>query len=131
MLAGLHVPVIPSFDVEGSAGTVLFWQYEFAIVGKVGETMPTIVMFKEAGFEQLPADGVNVYTVLPAFAVLIEEVFQVPSIPSVDVSGSAGAISFRQYASAMVGNVGDIVFTIVMFIEASVAQLPGDDGVNW
>ena len=60
MLAGLHVPVIPSFDVEGSAGTVVVWQYEFAIVGKVGETMPTIVMFKEAGFAQLPAVGVNI-----------------------------------------------------------------------
>ena len=61
MLAGLHVPAIPSFDVEGSAGTApaVFWQYEFAMVGKVGETMPTIVMFKEAGFAQLPAVGVN------------------------------------------------------------------------
>ena len=61
MLAGLHVPVIPSFDVDGSAGTApaVFWQYEFAMVGKVGETMPTIVMFKEAGFAQLPAVGVN------------------------------------------------------------------------
>ena len=60
MLAGLHVPTIPSFDVEGSAGTVVFWQYEFAMVGNVGETVPTIVIFKEAGFAQLPANGVNV-----------------------------------------------------------------------
>ncbi len=60
MLAGLHVPVIPSFDVGGSAGAVVFWQYELAIVGKVGEMLTTIVMFKEAGVAQLPADGVNV-----------------------------------------------------------------------
>jgi hypothetical protein len=60
MLAGLHVPVIPSFDVGGSAGTMVFWQYEPAIVGKVGEILPTIVMFKDAGVAQLPADGVNV-----------------------------------------------------------------------
>jgi hypothetical protein len=60
MLAGLHVPVIPSFDVEGSAGTVVFWQYEFAIVGKVGEVLPTIVMFKETGIAQvLTTVGVN------------------------------------------------------------------------
>ena len=59
MLAGLHVPVIPSFDVEGSAGTVVVWQYEFAIVGKVGEILLTIVMFKETGIEQVPAVGVN------------------------------------------------------------------------
>ena len=61
MLAGLHVPAIPSFDVGGSAGAVVFWQYEFVIVGKVGEILPTIVMFKEAGVAQLPVDdGVNV-----------------------------------------------------------------------
>jgi hypothetical protein len=59
MLAGLHVPVIPSFDVEGSAGTVVVWQYEFAIVGKVGEILLMIVMFKETGIEQVPAVGVN------------------------------------------------------------------------
>jgi hypothetical protein len=61
MLVGLHVPVIPSIDVDGSAGAVEFGQYEFAIVGKVGEILPTIVMFKETGVAQLPADdGVNV-----------------------------------------------------------------------
>jgi hypothetical protein len=60
MLAGFHVPAIPSFDVGGSAGAVVFWQYEFAMVGKVGETIPTIVTFKEVGIAQLPADGVNV-----------------------------------------------------------------------
>jgi len=61
MLAGLHVPVIPSFDVGGSAGAVVFWQNEFAIVVKVGEMLPTIVTFKEDGIAQLPVvDGVNV-----------------------------------------------------------------------
>ena len=60
MLAGLHVPVIPSFDTSGSAGAVAFWQYEFAIVGKVGVVLPTMVMFKETGMEQvLTDDGVN------------------------------------------------------------------------
>ena len=60
MLAGLHVPVIPSFDVGGRTGAVVFWQYEFAMVGKVGVTRPTIVMFKETDGEQLPAVGVNI-----------------------------------------------------------------------
>jgi hypothetical protein len=60
MLAGFHVPVIPSFDVGGNAGAVAFWQYEFAIVGKLGEMLPTIAMFKETRVAQLPADGVNV-----------------------------------------------------------------------
>jgi len=47
MLAGLHVPVIPSLDVVGSAGTVAFWQYELAMVGKVGVMLLTMVMLKE------------------------------------------------------------------------------------
>jgi hypothetical protein len=59
ILAGLHVPVIPSFDVGGSAGAEAFWQYEVATVGKVGEMLLTIVTIKENGVEQLPADGVN------------------------------------------------------------------------
>ena len=75
--------------------------------------------------------GVNVYTVLPALAVLIEEGFQDPSIPSFDFAGSAGAMSFRQYESATVGKVGVILVAIVMFIEVGIAQLPVDDGANW
>jgi hypothetical protein len=60
MLAGLHVPVIPSLDIGGSDGAVVFWQYEPAMVEKVGEMLPTIVMFKETGDAQLPtAEGVN------------------------------------------------------------------------
>jgi hypothetical protein len=61
MLAGLHVPVIPSFDVSGSAGAKSFWQYEFVNVGNVGEILLAIAMIIEAGIAQLPpADGVNV-----------------------------------------------------------------------
>jgi hypothetical protein len=56
MLAGLQVPAIPSFDVSGSAGAEVFWQYEAAMVGNVGETLLTIVMLKEAGPAQLLAD---------------------------------------------------------------------------
>jgi hypothetical protein len=60
MLAGLHVPVIPSLDVCGSAGAMAFWQYEFAIVVKVGEMLPAIVIFIEVGIAQVPVvDGVN------------------------------------------------------------------------
>jgi hypothetical protein len=94
ILAGLHVPVIPSFDVEGNAGAVAFWQYEFAMVGKVGETVPTMVMFKEAGFAQLPAIGVNVNTTVPKADVLMLAGFHVPAIPSFDVGGSAGGVEF-------------------------------------
>jgi hypothetical protein len=68
--------------------------------------------------------------VRPTFAVLIEEGFQVPLTPSFEFVGSAGAMSFRQYESAMVGKVGEMVLTIEMIIEAGIAQLPADDGVN-
>ena len=60
ILAGLHVPVTPSFDVVGRAGAMSFRQYESAIVGKVGEMVLTMEMFIEAGVAQLPEDdGVN------------------------------------------------------------------------
>jgi hypothetical protein len=60
ILAGLQVPAIPSFDVSGSAGAVVFWQYEFVMVGKVGVMLVTIVMCKETGVEQVfTDDGVN------------------------------------------------------------------------
>ena len=94
MLAGLHVPVIPSFDVEGSAGAVAFWQYEVAMVGKVGVTLPTMVMFKEAGFAQLPAVGVNVYVAVPRADVLMLAGLHVPVIPSFDTGGSSGGVEF-------------------------------------
>lgn len=54
------MPVIPSFEVEGSAGAVAFWQYETVSDGKVGVMLPTIVMFNETGVAQVPAvDEVN------------------------------------------------------------------------
>jgi hypothetical protein len=58
MLAGLHVPVIPSFDVNGNVGGIEFWQ-SGPMALNVGTTVPTIVMLKETGVEQLPAVGVN------------------------------------------------------------------------
>jgi hypothetical protein len=94
ILAGLHVPVIPSFDVDGNAAAVVFWQYEFAMAGKVGKTVPTIVIFKEAGLAQLPAIGVNVYTTVPKADVLMVDGFHVPAIPSFDVGGRAGGVEF-------------------------------------
>ena len=95
MLAGLQVPAIPSLDVGGSAGAVVFWQYELAIVVKVGEMLPTMVMFIEAGVAQLPVDdGVNRYVAVPMADVLMVAGLQVPAIPSFDVGGSAGGVEF-------------------------------------
>jgi len=129
MLAGLHVPVIPSFDTSGSAGAVACWQYEFTIVGKVGETVATMVMIKEAGVAQLPAVGVNVYVVVPGTDVLMVAGLHVPVIPSFDTDGSAGTPAFWQYEFAMVGKVGATLPAMAMFKEAGFAQLPAA-GVN-
>jgi len=58
---GLQVPVIPSTDFNGRTGAEAFWQNESFNVGKDGETLVAIVMFKETGVAQLLADdGVNV-----------------------------------------------------------------------
>jgi hypothetical protein len=127
MLAGFHVPAIPSFDVAGSAGAAAFWQYEFAMVGKVGDTVGRIVMFKDACVAQ-PADGVNVYVAVPRADVLMLAGLHVPAIPSFDTSGNTGGAEFWQ-SGPMALNVGVSVPTIEMFKEAGFAQLPAA-GVN-
>jgi len=95
MIAGLHVPVIPSLDVVGNAGAAAFKQTEFVTVGNVDTTLSTIVMLSEARLAHCPAVGVNVYTVVPFAVVLIVAGFHVPVIPSLDVVGSVGADSIQ------------------------------------
>jgi hypothetical protein len=129
MLAGLHVPAIPSFDVGGSNGAVECWQ-SGPIASNVGDRLLTIVTFIEVTVAQLPAEGVNVYVADPSRDVLIPAGLHVPVIPSEDVDGRAGAVAFWQYEVAMVGKVGEILPTIVMFKVTGITQLPADDGVN-
>ena len=50
IVAGLHVPLIASSEVAGSAGAVAFWQIEVGTPAKVGVTLATIVMLTENGF---------------------------------------------------------------------------------
>ena len=65
------------------------------MVGKVGAMLLAIVMFIEAGVEQLSvAEGVNLYVVVPSADVLMLTGLHVPVIPSFDVTGSAGGIEF-------------------------------------
>jgi hypothetical protein len=59
MLAGLHVPAIPSFDVDGNKGAVECWQ-SGPMASNVGVRLLTIVTFKVVTVAQLPAEGVNV-----------------------------------------------------------------------
>jgi hypothetical protein len=54
----------------------------------------TIVIFKETGGAQLPADGVNVYVAVPRADVLMLAGLHVPVIPCIDTRGSAGGVEF-------------------------------------
>jgi hypothetical protein len=54
-----------------------------------------------------PADGVNVYVVVPAVAVLIVAGLHVPVIPFVEVVGSVGAVEFW-HSGPIAVNVGVI-----------------------
>jgi hypothetical protein len=74
---------------------VEFWQYEPAIVGKVGKILLTMVMFIEPLPTQLPADeGVNVYVSVPSTDVLMLAGLQVPAIPSFEMGGNNGGVEF-------------------------------------
>ncbi len=48
------------------------------MASNVGVRLLTIVMFKEAGIAQLPADGVNVYVAVPGVVVLMLAGLHVP-----------------------------------------------------
>ena len=93
IVAGLHVPVIPLVEVVGSAGGVLFWQ-SGPIAVNAGVICGSIVMINVAGIAHCPADGVKVYVVVVAIAVLIIAGLHVPVIPFVEVVGKAGAALF-------------------------------------
>ena len=93
IVAGLQVPVIPLLDVVGNAGALEFWQ-SGPIAENVGVTCGSTVMLSVAVIAHCPADGVNVYVVVPAVAVLMVAGLHVPVTPLLDVAGSVGAILF-------------------------------------
>ena len=122
MVAGLHVPLIPLLDVAGSVGAVLFWQ-SGPIGVNAGVICGSIVMINGAVVAHCPADGVNVYVVVPAVAVLIVAGLHVPVIPFVEVVGSAGAVEFWQ-SGPIVLNVGVINGLMVIVNVPCVAHCP-------
>ena len=91
--AGLHVPVMPLFDVVGNAGAVAFW-HSGPICVNVGVTWVLITISMVVKAPHCPAFGVNVYVVMPVVDVLITAGFHVPVIPLFDVSGNPGAGAF-------------------------------------
>ena len=64
-------------------------------------------MFSVAVIAHCPVDGVKVYVVVPAVAVLIVAGLHVPVIPLFDVVGRTGAVLFWQSGPIAV-NVGVI-----------------------
>jgi hypothetical protein len=59
IVAGLHVPVMPLFDVVGNVGAVLFWQ-SGPIAVNVGVICGLMVTLRVAVVAHCPASGVNV-----------------------------------------------------------------------
>ena len=89
---GFHVPLIPLLDDDGNVGAVLFWQ-SGPICVNVGVSWAVITMFIVTGTAQ-PAEGVNVYVVVPAVEVLIVDGLHVPVTPLLEVPGNDGAVLF-------------------------------------
>ena len=127
IVAGFHVPLMPLLEIAGNAGAAAFW-HNGPMALNVGVTCGSIVMLSVVVVAHWPADGVNVYVVVPAVAVLIVAGFQVPVIPLFDVVGSVGAVLFWQSGPICV-NVGIICGLTVMLRVAVVAHCPAD-GVN-
>jgi hypothetical protein len=92
---GLHVPVIPFVEVEGNKPGVAPAQYGPSAVN-IGVILGFTVTDIEVVAAHKPAVGVNVYMVVPAVEVLIDEGLQVPVIPLFDVVGSVPGIAPTQ-----------------------------------
>ena len=93
MVAGLHVPVIVLFEVDGRAGATDPWQ-SGPIAAKVGVIEFVITISIVAVEAHCPAAGVKVYVVVPVTAVFIVAGLHVPVMLLFEVSGSPGAVPF-------------------------------------
>ena len=93
IVAGLHVPVMPLVDVVGNVGAVEFWQIG-PIAVNAGVICGSMVMISEPVVAHWPADGVKVYVVVVAVAVLIVARLPVLVMTLVEVVGNSGALEF-------------------------------------
>jgi hypothetical protein len=80
-------------DVVGNVGALEFW-HSGPIAVNVGVICGSIVMLNVAVIAHCPADGVKVYVVVPAVAVLMVAGLQVPVMPLLEVVGNTGAVLF-------------------------------------
>jgi hypothetical protein len=89
-VAGLHVPVIPSLDIDGKTGAVVPIQKEATGVNEgivFGALTVTVSVVDVAHW---PGAGVKVYVAVAVLSTVAG--FHVPVIPSLDVSGKTGAV---------------------------------------
>ena len=105
IVAGSHVPVIPSFETAGKVGAADPRQ-KGAIAGNVGCGPGMIVVVSTCGAAHCPAFGVNVY--VWAAKGLIVDGDQVPKIPFGDVVANDGVAAPAQNGgiAAKFGTVG-------------------------
>ena len=93
--AGVHVPVMPLFDIVGR-GASEAPEHIGATALKVGVMLGLTVIVNVVVTAHCPAAGVNIYVVKPIAAVLIVVGFQVPVIPLFEAVGRSGATAFWQ-----------------------------------
>ena len=117
--AGLQVPVMPLFDVVGSAANAAPEQIGATAVN-VGVMFGLTVMVIVAVVAHWPAVGVKVYVVV---AVLFNAGLQVPVIPLLDVVGKAAKAAPEQISATCV-NVGAMFGLTMIVIVTVVAHCP-------
>lgn len=125
--AGDQVPATPSLEVDGNVGAVDPSQ-NAGICVKAGVTGDPTVTLIVTACEHWPADGVNVYAVVPAEAVLIVAGDHVPVIPLFDVVAKAGGVE-PTHCCGITAKVGVTVAFTVSDNVVVVAHCPAD-GVN-
>ena len=119
---GAQVPLIAGILVElkGKTGAVAPWQ-TFGMAANVGKILVVVTILKLAVVAHCPEAGVNVYTAVPATAVLTAG-DHVPAIEVglVELVGNTGAVEFKQTSDTAlnVGTVGAIVVTVKVVVDA-------------
>jgi hypothetical protein len=112
--AGVHVPVMPLFDVVGRAAS-LAPEHIGTTAINVGVVFWFTVIVNVAVVAHSPAVGVNVYIVV---AVLFNAGDQAPVMPLVDVVGKAASV-VPEHMGATAVNVG-VIFGLTVIVNVVV-----------
>ena len=115
--AGVHVPVMPFVDVNGSTGATEP-SHIAATAAKVGVTFGVTVTSNVVGVAHWPAVGVKVY--VPLAVLLTTAGTQVPVMPLIDVNGNTGATEPSHIAvtGLKVGVTLGVTVTVIAVVAA-------------